>query len=384
MFRLNHAPQRPIALSINTAWNFVNFRSGLLRRLMEEGFDVVAIAPADVHVQQLQSMGVRFVNITIDRKGLSPLRDLMLMHRYRQVIRDISPVAYLGWTIKPNIWGSIAASSLNVPVINNISGLGTAFMKPGPLQVTAKTLYRIALHQSSTVFFQNPVDCQLFIDSRIVRQEKTAVLPGSGIDIDAFQPVDRPNRSPEAPLEFLMIARLLGDKGVREFVEAARTMRRLGSNARFKIMGAIDHDNRSAVSAEELGKWLAEGVIEHLPHRDDVRPVIAETDCVVLPSYREGMPRSLLEGAAMAKPLVASDIPGCALIARDEENAFLCHVKDAGSLANAMQRMAALTQTERLSMGQASRRIVEQEFNENLVIDRYVDALHRAMRCQAT
>lgn len=374
---------QPIVLSINTAWNFVNFRAGLLRRLVQEGFDVVAVAPADPHVAQLRDMGVRFVDIDIDRKGLSPLRDLALLFRYRRILGSVAPVAYLGWTIKPNIWGSIAAARLGIPVINNISGLGTAFMKPGLLQAIVRRLYQLALRRSSTVFFQNAVDRELFVEAGMIRDAQTALLPGSGIDVGAFLPADRQVRSPDAPVEFLMIARLLGDKGVREFVAAARMMRQAGWNARFRIMGAIDHDNRSAVGADELAEWLAEGVIEHLLHCDDVRPAIARADCVVLPSYREGMPRSLLEGAAMAKPLVASDVPGCALIAREGENAFLCCVKNAQSLADAMARMAALSPAERERMGRAGRHIAEQEFDEKIVVDRYVDALRRAINRHA-
>ncbi|WP_019517879.1 glycosyltransferase family 4 protein [Sphingomonas sp. Mn802worker] len=372
--------QQSIVLSINTAWNFVNFRAGLIRRLIEEGFDVVALAPADAHVDRLCDMGVRFVAIEIDRKGLSPSRDLQLLRRYRQVLREMAPAAYLGWTIKPNIWGSIAAAWLRIPTINNISGLGTAFMKPGPLQWIVRRLYRLALRPSATVFFQNAVDRQLFVDMKIVRLAQTALLPGSGIDLNAFAPAQPAPRVAAAPVTFLMIARLLGDKGVREFVEAARQLRAENLHARFVILGALDHNNRSGVAASELADWLAEGVIEHLPHQDDVRPAIVEADCVVLPSYREGMPRSLLEGAAMAKPLIASDVPGCALIAREGENGLLCRVKDAGSLADAMRRMGTLAPEQRAEMGAAGRRIAEREFDERIVVDLYVEAVRRAIR----
>jgi len=371
--------QKSIVLSINTAWNFVNFRAGLIRRLIEEGFDVVTLAPIDAHIDRLRDMGVRFVDIDIDRKGLSPSRDLRLLRRYHQLLREIAPAAYLGWTIKPNIWGSMAAARLGVPAINNISGLGTAFMKPGPLQWIVRQLYRLALRRSATVFFQNAVDRQLFVDMKIIHAAQAALLPGSGIDLNAFAPERPVSREANAPITFLMIARLLGDKGVREFVEAARRLRAAGLPARFVILGALDHNNRSAVDASELTAWLAEGVIEHLPHQDDVRPVIAMADCVVLPSYREGMPRSLLEAAAMAKPLVASDVPGCALIAREGENGLLCRVKDAGSLADALRRMAMLSPEQRAAMGAAGRRIAECEFDERIVVDLYVDAVRRAI-----
>jgi glycosyltransferase involved in cell wall biosynthesis len=371
--------QQSIVLSINTAWNFVNFRTGLIRRLIEEGFDVVALAPTDAHIDRLRDMGVRFVDIDIDRKGLSPSRDLRLLRHYYRVLEEIAPAAYLGWTIKPNIWGSMAAARLGIPTINNISGLGTAFMKPGPLQWIVKQLYQLALRRSATVFFQNAVDRQLFVDLKIVRMAQTALLPGSGIDLNAFAPAQPAPRDADAPITFLMIARLLGDKGVREFVEAARQLGAAGLPARFVILGALDHDNRSAVDASELAGWLAEGVIEHVPHQNDVRPAIAAADCVVLPSYREGMPRSLLEAAAMAKPLVASDVPGCALIAREGENGLLCRVKDAGSLADAMKRMAMLSPEQRAVMGAAGRRIAECEFDERIVVDLYVNAVRCAI-----
>lgn len=372
--------QQSIVLSINTAWNFVNFRAGLIRRLIEEGYDVVALAPADAHVDRLRDMGVRFFDIDIDRKGLSPSRDLWLMRRYYRVLREVAPAAYLGWTIKPNIWGGLAAARLGIPAINNISGLGTAFMKPGPLQWIVRQLYRLALRRSATVFFQNAVDRQFFVDMKIVRMAQTALLPGSGIDLNAFVPAQFAARNADAPITFLMIARLLGDKGVREFVEAARQLRAENFHARFVILGALDQNNRSAVAASELADWVAEGAIEHLPHQDDVRPAIAAADCVVLPSYREGMPRSLLEGAAMAKPLVASDVPGCELITREGENGLLCRVKDACSLADAMRRMAMLSPEQREAMGAAGRRIAEREFDERIVVDLYVKAMRLAVR----
>lgn len=368
-----------IILSINTAWNFVNFRSGLLQRLVQEGFDVVAVAPPDGEVERLRALGVRFVPIAMDRKGLSPVGDLALLARYRRVIRETAPVAYLGWTIKPNIWGSMAARMAGVPVINNISGLGTAFMKRGGLQALVRRLYRLALRRSSTVFFQNPDDRSAFLAWGIVDADRSQVLPGSGIDVSAFAPVESPAADANAPVTFLMIARLLGDKGVREYVAAARAVRATQRNVRFLILGGLDPDNRSAVDADELAGWLADGVVEHLPHTGDVRPWIAAADCVVLPSYREGMPRSLLEGAAMAKPLIATAIPGCMQIARKDQNAFLCQVADPVSLGAAMTRMADLPHAERVAMGAAGRRIAEREFDETIVIERYLEALRRAI-----
>lgn len=366
-----------VALSINSSWNIVNFRSGLIRRLQEEGYDVAAISPADEWSARLTAMGVRHFPITMDNAGTSPIRDLTLLRDYRRVLRDLRPAAFLGWTIKPNVWGSLAAHSLRIPVINNVSGLGTAFIKRSPLTTIVSALYRAAFERSATVFFQNSEDRQLFIGKRIVASNKTALLPGSGIDLTRFAP----GRAwmPGQPFAFLLVARLLRDKGVVEYARAAALLRGTGVEARFRLLGFLDVANRTAISRTEVEGWVADGVIDYLGHAEDVRPAMRDADCIVLPSYREGMPRTLLEGAALAKPLVATDVPGCREIARAGVNAITCQVADVGSLANAMRAMLELDPVARDAMGRAGRRIAETEFDEQLVARGYLDALRRAI-----
>lgn len=364
-----------IVVSINTTWNIVNFRSTLIRRLQAGGYRVVAVAPSDAHVSALESLGVTHVAVSIDNKGLSPIRDLRLLAEYWRVLRGLRPVAFLGWTIKPNIYGSLAAHALGIPVINNISGLGTAFIKVNLLTRIVETLYRTALARSATVFFQNRQDRDLFVAQRLVHIDRTEILPGSGIDLAHFTPM--PSRR-EGSFTFLMVARLLRDKGVVEFVEAARIVRETHPHVQFQLLGAVDVQNRTAISRDTLDAWLREGVVEHLGETADVRPHLAAASVVVLPSYREGMPRSLLEAAAMAKPLIATDVPGCTEIARDGENALLCAVRDAQSLADAMLRMLALDPAERAAMGQRGRAIAEAEFDTSVVEAQYLAAIERA------
>lgn len=368
---------RTIVLSINTSWNLVNFRRNLIQRLQREGFDVVALSPTDAHVPVLTALGVRHIPVVIDSKGLSPVRDLALALAYWRILKRLRPVAFLGWTIKPNIYGSLAAHALGIPVINNISGLGTAFIKVGPVTRIVTTLYRAALARSATVFFQNRHDRDLFVAQRLVTGDRTALLPGSGIDLAQFVPVAD---VPGGPFVFLMVARLLRDKGVVEFVEAARIVRRTHPHAQFHLLGATDVENRTAIPRDELDAWEAEGVVRHLGEASDVRPHLAAAGAVVLPSYREGMPRSLLEAAAMAKPLIATDVPGCTEIARAGENAILCTVRDADSLAQAMLAMLALSPEERAAMGAKSRAIAEAEFDVAVVEARYLDAIAQATR----
>jgi glycosyltransferase involved in cell wall biosynthesis len=204
-----------------------------------------------------------------------------------------------------------------------------------------------------------------------VRSDQARLLPGSGVDLERFKPVQLPDGS----TTFLLVARLLRDKGVVEFVEAARMLRARLPTARFQLLGPIDEDNRTAISRRELQSWVAEGAVEYLGTTDDVRPYIAAASAVVLPSYREGMPRSLLEAAAVGRPLVAADVPGCRDVVEDGVNGYLCTVRDPSSLASAMQRLAELPLPERLVMGQAARRKVQERFNEEFVVQAYLDVL---------
>lgn len=363
---------RIIVLSINSSWNIVNFRSALVRCLLREGYRVVAIAPPDSFTPMLQELGVETIDISIDSKGLSPVRDLKLAIEYWRVLRALRPLAFLGWTIKPNVYGSLAAHALGIPVINNISGLGTAFIKVGLLTRLVRMLYRAALAKSAKVFFQNPHDRDLFVARGIVKQAKTALLPGSGIDLDQFVPgagIDPPRPT------FLLVARLLRDKGVVEFVDAARIVRAMRPDVEFQLLGSLDAENRTAIDRATVLDWEREGVVKYLGEVADVRPYLVQATAVVLPSYREGMPRSLLEAAAMARPLVATDVPGCTEIARNGENAILCKARDAQSLADAMAAMLALAPAARAAMGARSREIAEKEFDVEVVVARYLEAI---------
>ncbi|RYF12700.1 MAG: glycosyltransferase family 1 protein, partial [Oxalobacteraceae bacterium] len=342
-----------IALSINTSWNLVNFRSNLITRLQREGFEVVALSPYDAHCAALAALGVRHISIAIDSKGLSPLRDFKLAAHYYCILKELHPVAFLGWTIKPNVYGSLAAHALGIPVINNISGLGTAFIKIGLLTRIVRMLYRRALARSSTVFFQNRHDRDLFVAQRLVRAPRTALLPGSGIDLAQFVPEPA---SEATTTVFLMVARLLRDKGVVEFADAARIVRQTRPDVAFELLGFLDVQNRTAIDRDIVERWEREGRLCYLGEAADVRPYLARATAVVLPSYREGMPRSLLEAAAMGRPLIATDVPGCTEIARAGQNAFLCAPRDARSLADAMLALLALDADARTAMGRRAQK----------------------------
>jgi len=363
---------RTIVLSANSDWNIANFRQGLIRGLRSAGYEPVVIAPQDPAAdKRMRDLAVERIPLHIDRAGLNPLADFRLLLKYRSLLQQLRAAAYLSYTIKPNIYGSFAAASLGIPAIPNVSGLGTAFIQGGGLQRFVTWLYRIGFARAPVVFFQNQEDSDLFVSRRIVRLAQSKVLPGSGVDLDRFSPKPLPEGGPV----FLFIGRLLRDKGVVEFVEAARNLRSEFPGARFQLLGGLDEGNRTGIRANELAAWVGEGVVEYLGTTDDVRPFIAGATTVVLPSYREGLPRSLLEAAAMARPLIASDVPGCRQVVDDGTNGFLCAARDASALANRMRRLAHLPRPQQIAMGEAGRSKVQERFSEAFVVQAYLDVL---------
>ncbi|WP_246093784.1 glycosyltransferase family 4 protein [Mesorhizobium norvegicum] len=370
------AVRNTIVISINTSWNVFNFRKGLIEALRSHGHDVVIMAPRDEYSSLIAAMGCRYVELEMDNSGTSPLRDMVLLWRYWRLLRRERPLAFVGFTIKPNVFGSIAANLNGIAVINNISGLGTAFVRGGLLLRIAKALYRVALARSKMVFFQNDDDRMLFVDAHLVREEQTGLLPGSGIDLVRFAPPSETCTRSDA-IVFLLVARLLWDKGVGEFIEAARLVRQGVPGVRFQLLGFLDVENRTAVSREQVEKWVGEGLVEYLGATDDVRPFLSAADCVVLPSYREGTPRSLLEAAAMSKPLIATDVPGCREVVDHAVNGFLCKVRDPDDLASMMIEFAMMDDASRARMGAQSRNKVERQFSETIVIEKYMQQIEK-------
>jgi glycosyltransferase involved in cell wall biosynthesis len=344
----------------------------LIGALRGAGYEPIVVAPQDPTAEKrMLELGVERISVRIERSGLNPWADLRLLFRYRRLLKRLRPAAYLGYTIKPNIYGSWAAASFGIPAVPNVSGLGTAFMRPGVLQQIVIALYRIGFRRAPVVFFQNEEDIQLFVSRRIIRQDQARLLPGSGVDLEHFTPVPAPDNGPV----FLLVARLLRDKGIIEFVEAARALRSSMPEARFQLLGPIDEGNRTAIKRAELDSWIKKGLIEYLGATDDVRPYIAGATAVVLPSYREGMSRSLLEAAAMSRPLIATDVPGCRDIVEDGVNGYLCAVRDQASLASALSRMAELERHQLLAMGEEARRKVQERFGEREVVRAYLNVL---------
>jgi len=384
-----------ILISINTSWNLYNFRAGLILALVEAGYEVVVAAPPDDYSARLKELGCRYIPLPMSNKGTNPVSDLWLLMRFWWLLRQEMPNAYLGYTVKPNIYGSIAAHSLGISAINNIAGLGAVFIKDTLLTQFVKRLYKIALSKSNTVFFQNEDDRVMFIEAGLVPASITDRLPGSGVDLAKFAyhaPLEKVGLDQvdehvgsdilgsqavrvEQKVSFILIARMLFDKGIGEYVEAARLIKARYPQVTFNLLGFLDVQNPAAISRTQMNEWVSEGVVNYLGTTDDVRLYINSTDCVVLPSYREGVPRSLLEAAAIGRPIITTNAVGCKEVVDDGVNGYLCQPRDAVDLANKIEKMLLLSDVQRTEMGLRGREKVEREFDERVVIGKYLRVL---------
>ena len=371
-----------ILVTVNAAWNIWNFRRPVIAALIAEGHRVTVLAPKDETVPCLERMGCRFAELKMDQQGLDPRHDLALLLQFYRTFRALRPDIILGYTIKNNIYGAMAAQALGLRFIPNVSGLGTAFLSGGLLRRIAERLYRWSFGRLPVVFFQNDEDRAHFVRRKLIRPWQARVLPGSGIDPRHFAPAPYPLAA--VPPTFLMIGRLLRDKGVHEFVEAAQRVRARYPQARFQLLGAVDAKNRTAIDRATVAGWERAFGIEYLGTCDDVREHIAKAHCVVLPSYREGAPRTLIEAAAMARPLIASDVPGCRTVVEHGRTGFLCEERSGESLAGACLRFLETPREKQMALGRAGCAKMQREFDQAIVVRAYRQAIADILACSVS
>ncbi len=357
-----------IGVLVNSCWNVYNFRQGLVKELINQGHEVTVFAPVDAYEGLITSWGLYVVDTPMKVTGTNPLQDIGYYRQLKGCLRKYAPNLLLSFTIKPNIYGSLVAHALKIPIICNVSGLGTAFLSTDIIRITALLLYRKAFRHSDYVFFQNKDDRKLFIDRVKINPSRSGLLPGSGINIHHYKG-DIPKF--EEPVVFLMISRLIREKGVLEFAEAAKKLSVMGVPAVFRLIGTYDQRHSRSYSEAEVSEWINSEWIDYQGPSDNILQEILAADVIVLPSYREGTPRTLLEGGSMSRPLITTDVPGCAEVVEDGVNGFLCKVKNSESLAGKMRLFMALTLPEKQNMAKASRFFIERKFDEQIVIDAY-------------
>ncbi|MCH9740018.1 MAG: glycosyltransferase family 4 protein [Epsilonproteobacteria bacterium] len=346
-----------VVIVLNTSWNIYNFRLNLMKSLRDKGFKVIALAPKDDYSEKLKDEGFEWVDLPLENDGTNPIKELLQIIRFYKIYKQINPDIVLHYTIKPNIYGTLAAKCLNIPVINNVSGLGTIFLNESLSAKVAKLLYRVSFRFADAVFFQNEDDQRVFIDNKLVKSNQSQVIPGSGIDSSRFAPLEV-QKDDSTQTVFLMIARLIKEKGIVEYIEAIKMLKVQYPKVRFQLIGSLYLENPSAISEALLQRWIGERLIEYICFSDNMEEVIAGVDCVVLPSYREGLSRVLLEAASMAKPIVTTNVAGCKDVVDDGINGFLCNVKDANSLAKQMEKMILMSEEDRKRMGEKGREII--------------------------
>ncbi len=358
-----------IGIVINTSWNVFNFRLNLIKAIRERGHNIVVIAPKDAYSEKLKEDGFEFFHLPLDNKGTNPIKEFFQVFTFYKVYKEAKVDLVLQYTIKPNIYGSIACGMLGIKAINNVSGLGAVFITESFITKVVKKLYKWAFKVPSTVFFQNNDDRMDFLKYGLLEERKTKLLPGSGVDLSKFKPKEfKKNKS----FTFLMVSRLLYDKGIVEFLEAAEKLKYEGLAVKFIICGKTEPEKKKGLTEEEFSVWLNKDIIEYKGHVDNVYDFIEQADCVVLPSYREGTPRSLLEAAAMGKPIVTTNVPGCREVVIAGYNGFLCEARSTESLYLSLKKMHNSSEIELEKMSANSRSFVEEKFDEQIVIQKYI------------
>ncbi|MDR3258911.1 MAG: glycosyltransferase family 4 protein [Fusobacteriaceae bacterium] len=369
---------KKIILNAHISFALYNSRYGLMKELSEKGYEVVCVSGRDSTSDEIEKNGWKCLNVEIDRRGKNLLHDFKLFWNYLKIYKKERPLCILHYTIKPNIYGTIAAKILNIPVINNITGLGDTF-GTSKLAMIVKILYKISFKFPKKVFFQNDDDMQIFIKNKLISKNICSRIPGSGVDIKKFDIIEIAKK--DGKIIFLFLGRISNSKGVRIVNTISKEINKKYPNVEFWLLGAIYKEDKNHISKDELLKWEKESNIKYLGTSNDVREQIKEADCIIFPSYyREGVPRSLIESAAMGKPILTTDNVGCRDIVKDGYNGFLAIPRDAKSMLAVVEKFLSLSLEERKKMGINGRKKVEEEFDEKIVIKKYLDTIEEISR----
>jgi len=368
-----------VVFSSNTAFSLYNFRLPLMLALKERGFDVITVAPEDDEYSKLLREKFEFYSVrNLDRKGKNPIKDLKLMAEYYSLFKRLKPNLVINFTIKPNIYGGIACGMLKIPSISVIAGLGYAFINKGLLNRIVRILYRIAFKFNKFIVFMNPDDMKEL--SQIAGENKSVLILSEGIDTEKFSPAICEKKEKDKFI-FLFVGRFLKDKGILELVKAGGKLYEQNKNFEIWLLGSVDRGNPNSLSDEQIEDIKRLPFVKILPFTKDVRPIICDADCVILPSYyREGVPRVLLEAMSMEKPIITTDAPGCREVCIDGVNGFLVKPKDVGSLYSAMGKMIELKPEKLKEMGANGRKLVIEKYEISKIVTSYIKLIETSLK----
>ncbi len=351
---------KKILILANFDVGLYQFRKELIEELLKDNKVFISL-PYGKLVEPFKEMGCRFINAPVDRRGLNPFKDLELLIYYYELIKKVRPDLVITYTIKPNIYGSLACRALKVPYAVNITGLGTAFQKQGALRKMVTAMYRAALRTAKVVFFENCENRQIFIDEGIVTEAKTCLLNGAGVNLEHYSCREYPTDTDET--RFLFIGRVMKEKGVNELFKAMRTLRKEGARCSLDVVGGLEENYEPVIKRFEKEGWL-----RYHGFQEDVRPFIENCHCFVLPSWHEGMANTNLECAASGRPVITSNIHGCLEAVIDGKSGFLCEKQNAGSLCSAMKKFVGLSYDQKRAMGIEGRKHMEAVFDKRAVV----------------
>ncbi len=377
---MHSTKRQTIAIVSNTSWSIYNFRLGLIRYLKKQGFDVLVIAPKDAFSSKLISEGFHYHHVDIQNYGINPFADIKTGLQLSRIYRKYKVDFIFHYTIKPNIYGTCAAAWCKIPSIAVTTGLGHMFtFKNDLLRFLITKMYRFAASLSREVWFLNETDKQTFIQNNIVKPEKAYLLPSEGVDTRFFKDNCAAFLRPKPEkLTFLFAGRLLWDKGIGELVEAARFIRKKYDFIEFELLGFIDLNNPNSVMPEQITDWQDENILHYLGETTDVKSILCHIDCLLFPSYyREGISRILLEAASMGKPIITTDNIGCREVVNNNETGYLCEPQNAQDLIEKIEKFIHLSVNEKKEMGIKARQKMVAEFDESLIIERYMNKINQ-------
>ncbi|MGE6295699.1 glycosyltransferase family 4 protein [Aeromonas media] len=370
-----------ISITANTSWYIYNFRRNTIVALVNAGYEVIVISPDSEYKERLEGLGCKCIQITMQRWGKNPLFDLKTFFDFYLIFKREKIFITLNFTPKNNIYATFAAKLSNVKVINNIAGLGVAFIHDNFFSKLVSLLYKLSQKNADFIFFQNEDDRKLFTNLGIVSSNKSDRLPGSGVDLSRFE--YSPLIVKKESIRFLLVARLIAEKGIYLYVEAARQLKPLYPTVEFCLLGPLDASSSSAITNEEIEEWKEEGLINYLGFTDSVEIELRKADCIVLPSYyREGVPKSLLEAGAIGRPIITTDNVGCKEVVDNEYNGFLCEPKSVISLTSCLKKFIELEFYEKETMGFNSRKKIQQKFDEKIIIDKYLSEINKIVNIE--
>jgi len=372
--------KKRIGIVANTTWNIYNFRLNVIEKLLADDYEVFVLAPTDEFIEykekfpQVKHIHLRFIT----RDGKHPIKDIVFIEELRRKYKKLELDIVLHYTHKPNIYGAIAGQLAGIPTIGVITGLGYPFLKKGWIEKLVSGLYKLTSNLHKKVIFENEDDRLMFTEKGMVKASKAISVKGCGVNIDHFSPTNEGERN--GVTRFTFIGRLLYDKGIKEFVLAAEEIKkRYNGKSRFTVVGELDKDNPSSVNPDELANWIHQDLIDYKGYVKDVRKIISDSDCIVLPSYREAIARSLTESMAMGKAVIATETAGCREAIDHGENGFLVPVKDSDSLRKAMDNIIQMNNEELAKMGEFGRTKTIKEFDDRIIANQIVDIVNSVL-----